>query len=123
MSSLVAGCLVAFGLLGLVGLEIQYFTTSPLWFICRPWGRPESRYIRPMVVFSRAGSARAGVTIPDNGGWHTFISMHVPHYESIDKTALEADNSVSVIKSNYWAIVTREAAARYWAIVPRNVSG
>ena len=39
--------------------------------------------------------------------------MHVARYESIDKTALEADNSPEVIKSNYLDIVTREEAIRY----------
>jgi hypothetical protein len=43
--------------------------------------------------------------------------MHVAHY-SIDKTALEADNSVDVIKKDYLEIVTREDAAKYWAIRP-----
>jgi hypothetical protein len=44
--------------------------------------------------------------------------MHVARYESIDKTALEADNSPEVIKSNYLDIVTREEAAKYWVIRP-----
>lgn len=30
---------------------------------------------------------KAGVKLPDNAGRHTFISMHVAHYESIHKTA------------------------------------
>jgi hypothetical protein len=61
---------------------------------------------------------RAGVEIPDNAGRHTFISMHVAHFESIDKTSLEADNSPAIIKSNYLDIVTRESTERYWAIRP-----
>jgi hypothetical protein len=62
---------------------------------------------------------KAGVTIPDNGGRHTFISMHVAHHESIDKTALEADTSTTVIKRDYLDIVTREDAARFWTIRPK----
>ena len=34
--------------------------------------------------------------------------MHVAHYESIDKTALEADNSAGIIKKDYLDIVTEK---------------
>jgi hypothetical protein len=61
---------------------------------------------------------KAGIPLPENAGRNTFISMHVAHYESIDKTALEADNSATIIKKDYLDIVTREDAARYWAIRP-----
>ena len=78
---------------------------------------PSSTATRNLI---KEAAASAGVNIPDNAGRHTFISMHVAHYESIDKTALEADNSPAVIKSNYLDIVTREEAAKYWRIVPAN---
>jgi hypothetical protein len=65
-----------------------------------------------------AAARKAGITLPDNAGRHTFISMHVAHHESIDKTALESDNSSEIIKSNYLDIVTREDAAKFWAIRP-----
>jgi hypothetical protein len=42
----------------------------------------------------------------------------VAHYESIDKTVLESDNSSEIIKSNYLDIVTREDAAKFWEIRP-----
>jgi hypothetical protein len=45
-------------------------------------------------------------------------SMHVAHHESIDKTALESDNSSEIIKSNYLDVVTREDAAKFWEIRP-----
>jgi len=41
------------------------------------------------------------------------------HHESIDKTALESDNSSEIIKSNYLDIVTREDTTKFWAIQPR----
>jgi integrase len=62
---------------------------------------------------------KAKVSLPDNTGRKTFISMHVAHYENVDKTALEADNSPEVIKKDYLDIVTREDAAMYWAISPK----
>jgi hypothetical protein len=43
---------------------------------------------------------------------------YVAHYENIDKTALESDNTASVIKRDYLDIVTREDAAKFWAIRP-----
>jgi integrase len=79
------------------------------------FGSPSPTATRSLI---KEAAASAGVNIPDNAGRHTFISMHVAHYESIDKTALEADNSPAVIKSNYLDIVTREEAAKYWRIVP-----
>ena len=60
----------------------------------------------------------AGIGLPDNAGRHTFISMHVARYESLDKTALEANTSVEKIKDNYLNLVTREDAERYWVIRP-----
>jgi integrase len=82
------------------------------------FGSPSSTATRNLI---REAAASAGMNIPDNAGRHTFISMHVAHYESIDKTALEADNSPAVIKSNYLDIVTREEAANYWRIVPAHL--
>jgi hypothetical protein len=61
---------------------------------------------------------KANVSLPDNTGRKTFISMHVAHYENVDKTALEADNSPEVIKRDYLDIVTRADAEKYWAIRP-----
>lgn len=78
-------------------------------------GRPSRDRTHRLI---KEAGRRAGIEIPDNAGRHTFISMHVAQYESIDKTALEADNSPAVIKSNYLDIVTREEAGRYWAIRP-----
>jgi integrase len=66
----------------------------------------------------KAAAHRAGVALPDNAGRHTFISMHVAAYESLDKTATESDNSPALIKSNYLGIVSREDAAKYWALRP-----
>ena len=61
---------------------------------------------------------RAGVTVPDNAGRHSFISYHVAFHESMDKTALEANNSVTTIKEDYLHLVTKEQAKRYWPIRP-----
>ena len=49
--------------------------------------------------------------------------MQVAHYESIDKTALEADNFAAIIKQNYLDIVTREDADRFWRIRPTKSRG
>jgi hypothetical protein len=40
--------------------------------------------------------------------------------ESIDKTALEADTSAEIIKSDYLDIVTKTEATKFWAIRPKN---
>ena len=42
--------------------------------------------------------------------------MHVAAFESIDKTALEADNSSEIIKKDYLDLVTREEAEKFWNI-------
>jgi integrase len=78
-------------------------------------GKPSQTGTRERIV---AAARKAGITLPDNTGRHTFISMHVAHHESIDKAALESDNSSEIIKSNYLDIVTREDAAKFWAIRP-----
>ena len=79
-------------------------------------GKPSKRRTRELVL---AAVGKAGFTLPDNAGRHTFISMHVAHHESIEKTALEADTSPEIIKSNYLDIVTREDAAKFWTISPK----
>lgn len=79
-------------------------------------GKPSKRRTRELIV---AAAKSAGIDLPDNAGRHTFISMHVTYHESIEKTALEADTSPEIIKSNYLDIVTREEAANFWAIYPK----
>lgn len=78
-------------------------------------GKPSKRRTRELIL---EAAKAADITLPDNAGRHTFISMHVAYYENIDKTALEADTSAEVIKSNYLDIVTRKEAAKFWAIRP-----
>ncbi len=78
-------------------------------------GQPSQTGTRNRIV---AAAKKAGITLPDNTGRHTFISMHVAHFESTDKTALESDNSSEIIKKDYLEIVTREDAERFWAISP-----
>jgi integrase len=82
-------------------------------------GRPSETGTRRLIL---EAAREAGVTLPDNAGRNTFISMHVAHYESVDKTALETDNSAAVIKKDYLDIVTREDAAKYWQIRPRRAA-
>jgi integrase len=79
-------------------------------------GRPSDTATRRRIL---QAAEKAGIALPDNAGRNTFISMHVAHYESIDKTALEADNSAAVVKKDYLDIVTREDAAKFWAIFPK----
>jgi integrase len=82
------------------------------------FGSPSRTATRKLIL---AAAQRAEVTLPDNAGRHTFISMHVAAYESLDKTATESDNSPALIKSNYLGIVTREDAKKFWEIRPGNV--
>jgi len=49
---------------------------------------------------------------------HTFCSMHVMAFGSFAETAIEAGNSESVIRSNYFNRVTKTDAARFWSIFP-----
>jgi integrase len=78
-------------------------------------GRPSPTATRRRIT---KAAEKVRIALPDNAGRNTFISMHVAHYESIDKTALEADNSADIIKKDYLDIVTREEAAKFWAIYP-----
>jgi integrase len=79
-------------------------------------GKPSKRRTRELIV---AAAESANIDLPDNAGRHTFISMHVAYHESIERTALEADTSAEIIKSNYLDIVTREEAGNFWAIYPK----
>ena len=76
-------------------------------------GKPSEERTRDLIV---AAAKEAGITLPDNVGRNTFISMHVAYHESIDKTALEADNSAEIIKKDYLDLVTREEAEKFWNI-------
>jgi integrase len=78
-------------------------------------GKPSKRRTRELILDA---ANTTDITLPDNAGRHTFISMHVAYYENIDKTALEADTSAEIIKSNYLDIVTRKEAVKFWAIRP-----
>ena len=78
-------------------------------------GKPSEIATRRLIL---EAAENTRVSLPDNAGRHTFISMHVAHYESMDKTALEANTSPENIKSNYLDLVTKEDAKRYWEIRP-----
>jgi integrase len=78
-------------------------------------GKPSQVATRDRIL---KAAKTADVTLPDNVGRHTFISMHVAHFESMDKTALEANTSVEKIKSNYLDLITKADAKRYWGIRP-----
>jgi integrase len=102
----------------------------------RPYLRESGSLLAPARAINREGAAfgspspvatrrlikeaasQAGLLLPDNAGRHTFISMHVAAFESIDKTALEADNSSEIIKKDYLDLVTREEAEKFWNICP-----
>ena len=77
--------------------------------------RPSETATRRVIL---EAATKAGVTLPDNAGRHTFISMHVAHYENLEKTALEANNSTKIIRETYLDIVTREEAEKFWNIRP-----
>jgi site-specific recombinase XerC len=79
-------------------------------------GKPSDVATRNRIL---KAAEKAGITLPDNAGRKTFISMHVAHHENIEKAALEADNSPEVIKKDYLDIVAREDAAKFWAIYPK----
>jgi integrase len=80
------------------------------------FGSPSPTATRNLI---RGAAVRAGVTIPDNAGRHTFITMHVAFHESVDKTALEANNSSAVIEGNYLDIARAGDAVKYWRIFPQ----
>lgn len=80
------------------------------------FGAPSSTATRRLIL---EAASRAGISLPDNVGRHTFISMHVAAFESIDKTSLEGNTSPAMIKGTYLDIVTRAEAERYWAIYPQ----
>jgi integrase len=78
-------------------------------------GEPSREGTRKQIV---AAAKRAGISLPHNVARHTFISMHVEHFRDLAETALQANNSPNVIKSNYLHLVSKEDAARYWQIYP-----
>ena len=79
------------------------------------YGKPSKRRARKLILDA---AQAAEIALPDNTGRHTYISMHVAFYESIDKTAKEADTSPEIIKTDYLGMVTRKEAERYWQILP-----
>jgi integrase len=80
------------------------------------FGKPSKD--RTHRLIKEAGS-KAGVSIPENGGRHTFISMHVAFHKDEGMAALEADTSVEKIRENYLDVgITSEDAAKFWAIRP-----
>jgi integrase len=78
-------------------------------------GKPSARVTRKR---SLQAAKKTGVTLPDNLGRHTFISMHVERYENVAKTAKEANNSVEVIQERYLHLVSKADAAKLWEIIP-----
>jgi integrase len=78
-------------------------------------GRPSNVATRNRIL---KAASKAGITLPDNVGRNTFISMHVAYHENMPLTAMEANNSVAMIQKDYLDIVRKEEAAKFWAIRP-----
>jgi integrase len=77
--------------------------------------KPNAVTTRKLVL---EAAKKAGVTLPDNVGRHTFISMHVERYENVAKTAKEANNSPEVIEEHYRHLVSKADVAKFWEIRP-----
>ncbi|HEY0791322.1 MAG TPA: hypothetical protein VGD78_09695 [Chthoniobacterales bacterium] len=77
--------------------------------------RPSRRRTRDLVCLA---AETAGVTLPDNVGRNRFIAYDVALHESIDRTALESNNSAAMIEKDYRDIITKEKAGRYFDIRP-----
>jgi integrase len=90
--------------------------TGPLLCLNPQTAAPSERRMRRLEA---EAAERAGIKVPDNAGRHSFISYHVAFHQSMDRTALEANNSTQVIKDDYLHLVTKEQAACYWKIRPR----
>jgi integrase len=78
-------------------------------------GRPSPEGTRTLIL---EAAKRAGISLPDNAGRHTFISMFVEAHQDLARAALQANNSPDIIQSNYLHLVSKEDAARYWQIYP-----
>jgi hypothetical protein len=66
-------------------------------------GKPNAVTTRKLVL---EAAKKAGVTLPDNVGRHTFISMHVERCVNVVKTAKGANNSPEVMEEHYRHLVS-----------------
>ena len=82
------------------------------------FGSPSPVATRRLI---KQAARHAGLLLPDNAGRHTFISMHVAAFESVDKTSLEGNTSPRMIRTTYLDVVSKEEARRYWQIGPDSV--
>jgi hypothetical protein len=77
----------------------------------RPQRKAQRRTTRKLVL---EVAKKAGVTLPDNVGRHTFISMHVERYENVAKAAKEANNSPEIVDENYRHLVSPSDVVKFW---------
>lgn len=63
-------------------------------------------------------ASKVGVKWPHNGLRHSYISYRVALISDVNKVALEAGNSPTIIFKNYRELVTEDAAREWFSIVP-----
>jgi hypothetical protein len=82
----------------------------------RCFGKPSTDATRDRIL---RASADAFLTLPDNAGRHTFISMHFARWQNLALTATEANNSPAIIMRHYRHLVKDpKDPKRYWQIRP-----
>lgn len=90
----------------------------------RLWLLPYRESTGPVYKFHNLAQQFAklakAVNIPwkKNGLRHSFISYRVAKTDNVDKVALEAGNSSSIIRSNYLKMVTTALGRRWFSIKP-----
>lgn len=88
------------------------------------WLLPYRQATGPVYPFSNlAGqfaklSKAANIPWLKNGLRHSFISHRVAVTDSLDKVAIEAGNSATIIRSHYLRMVTADQGQRWFAITP-----
>ena len=65
-------------------------------------------------------AAKVGIAWPHNGLRHSYISYRVALINDVNKVALEAGNSPTIIFKHYRELVTEDAAKEWFSIVPPN---
>ena len=86
-----------------------------------PLRKAEGRVVTYANLAKQVGllSANAGVPWKHNALRHSFISYRLAEVQSVDKVALEAGNSPSMIFKHYRELVTPEQAQAWFSVLPK----
>ena len=114
---------------GMAPRMFQMLPVTKAWLTAwaREPGEPDEKFIDefvnssyPRTILNKlAKKAGETISLPDNAGRHSFITMHVAFENNFAKTESIAGTSRTMRENHYMGLTTKKPAEEYFAVMPK----